>query len=352
MNLKLRVLFVLLSVLMISCKKEEETTTIDPSVNYKTGVWIANEGSFGNLNASVTHIAESGTVTSDVFYTSNGVGLGDVLQGMAVYNGKGYAVLNNSFQVKIFNADDFKMIDHIDGLDYPRYIEFKDNKAYISNGSFSGDVKVIDLSTNEIVNSIPVGNGPEQMFIRGDLLYVCNSGGWTTDNTVSVIDLNTESVVATITVGDRPLDIESDLAGNIWVLSSGETLYDENWNVIGHSDAMLNKISQENILVDQYIVGINGDHPRSFDISEFTEQVVLVNGSLWSADLADISNTWAVLKDGVFNSVDCDQETGSFWLTSMPDFVTNSSVYHINSEGDLLMQREAGIGSHTVLVHN
>lgn len=352
MNIKLLVLSSLFFTFIISCKKDDEPMNESVGVNFSQGVWIANEGSFGNLNASITHISESGVITSDPFMSANGVGIGDVLQDVEEHNGLVYAVVNNSQKIEIFNASDFKIVDQIEGIDYPRDIVFNSNRAYVSCGAFAGEVKVIDLTNNSIINSITVGNGPEQMVIQDDFLYVCNSGGWSVDNSVSVIDLSTESVVETIVVGDRPVDIDLDVNGNIWVLSSGETLYDIDWNVIGHTNAYLNQISPVNILLNQYAIGENGDHPRSFDISFDGSEVLVVNGEVWSAEIIDLSTTWSILVDGNFNTVDCDSESGDFWLTSMPDFVTNSTVYHVSGGGTILSEVEAGIGAHSVRIRH
>jgi YVTN family beta-propeller protein len=341
-----------LSICLASCKKDEEVDPVVGGINYSKGIWIINEGSFGNQNASISYISETAQVVPDAFMAANNVSIGDVLQDVEVHNGKAYAVLNNSLKLVVFNTEDFKIVDEVVGFDYPRHIVFADNKAFVSDGAFAGSVKVIDLSTNEIIQSIPVGNGPEQMALSNGFLYVCNSGGWTTDNTVSVIDLSTESVVSTIVVGDRPLDIEVDITGNAWVLSSGETLYDENWNVMGHTAAYLNKISSTHVLTDQYVVGEEGDHPRSFSLSSDATEVLVVNGPLWSASLSDVSGTWQVLVEGSFNSVDTDEVDETYWLTSVPDFVTNSEVHKVNDAGQITHTYEAGIGAHSVHVYH
>jgi hypothetical protein len=56
------------------------------------------------------------------------------------------------------------------------------------------------------------------------------------------------------------------------------------------------------------------------------------------------------LLDGVHNTVDCDQSTGDLWLTSMPDFVSNSTVIKVSSSGSIISEYEAGIGAHSVLI--
>jgi YVTN family beta-propeller protein len=70
--------------------------------------------------------------------------------------------------------------------------------AYISNSNID-TVSVIDTSSNTVVDTIPVGNGPYGVAVSasGTRVYVTNKF----DNTVSVIDTATNTVIATVPVG-------------------------------------------------------------------------------------------------------------------------------------------------------
>jgi YVTN family beta-propeller protein len=66
-------------------------------------------------------------------------------------------------------------------------------------------VSVIDIATNAVIATIPVGAGPIGIAITpdGTRAYVTNEDS----NTVSVIDTATNTVVATITVGVHPVAV-------------------------------------------------------------------------------------------------------------------------------------------------
>lgn len=64
----------------------------------------------------------------------------------------------------------------------------------------TGSVSVIDLSTNTVVKTIPVGAQPERMEQSGQYIFVTN----TNSDTVSVIDSKTNKVVQTIDVKPYP----------------------------------------------------------------------------------------------------------------------------------------------------
>ncbi|MDZ4751476.1 MAG: hypothetical protein SGI87_07685 [Flavobacteriales bacterium] len=347
----IKVIFLLSLIISISSCKKDENDEVKSNIDYAKGVFILNEGSFGNLNASISHIGFNDQLSADPYYNSNGVFLGDVLQGFAVHAERGYAVLNNSQKIEVIDMTDFKNNTTITGFDYPRHIVVHDNYAFVSNGSFAGDVKVIDISTNEIVESIPVGNGPENMLVYNNKLYVCNSGGWTTDNRITVIDILTLQAVSTIEVGDRPMEIALDANEMIWVLSSGETLYDENWEVSGHTDASMHLIDPAtDLLVDEFPIGLSGDHPRSFCIGNNMSTLLVVNNNLLSMGIDDLSSGWQTLSSGAYNTVDIDQIAGDIWLTSQPDFVSNSQVWRMNENGTILDTYTGGIGSNGVVV--
>lgn len=78
------------------------------------------------------------------------------------------------------------------------------SRAYVSNfGSF--DVSVVSTSTNSVIATIPVGAFPAGLAVapNGNEVYVPNSGA----SSISVISASTNSVIATIPVPESPLVI-------------------------------------------------------------------------------------------------------------------------------------------------
>ncbi len=82
--------------------------------------------------------------------------------------------------------------------------------AYITNSS-SNNVSIIDTSTDAVVATVAVGNGPSGVAVNssGTRAYVVN----TTDGTVSVINTTTNTVIATIGVGLGPIGVAVNTAG-------------------------------------------------------------------------------------------------------------------------------------------
>ncbi|MCB0533324.1 MAG: beta-propeller fold lactonase family protein [Saprospiraceae bacterium] len=90
--------------------------------------------------------------------------------------------------------------------------------AYITHFG-SDQVSVIEIATNTVVATIPVGNVPQGVSVspNGTRVYISN----TFDDNVSVIDATTNTVIATVPVGNSPLGLA--------VSPDGSRVYVTNW---------------------------------------------------------------------------------------------------------------------------
>ena len=319
----------------------------NPYVIYNNGVWMINEGGFGQNNGSIT-VYSGGVRYADPFLEVNGAPAGDILQ-RVVKEGNVYITVNNGGnKVVVGDASSLKVKYEIVALDYPRDVAVSGDFLYIAQGAMGGKVGKYNLSNGAWVSDVAVGNGPERLLEVNNQLWVANSGGWLTDNTISVIDLTTFQVTATLYTGDRPSDLVYEAqSGRVFALGSGETLYDGNWNVIGHTMATLSGFESDLSSFGQIQVGVDGDHPRFMDV--LNGEILVVNGGLDA-----YTNTSDLICEdcitGSFYSVDAD-EAGNVWLTSVPDYVSNSNVYQFNwSNRSLKKSYQGGIATQSVIV--
>ncbi len=334
------------SVMFSSCKKDELPPVIDAS----TGTYIVNEGGFRNNNSSLTHIAVDGQLTSDAYYAANEVELGDVLQSFTIANRRGFAILNGSQKIEVVELSTMKNAGTIIDLDYPRYaVSNGNNRLYVTNGSGQGTVEVFNTETLGVEASIPVGTGPNQLLYHNNELWVCNEGGFGLDSTLTVVNPATSSVVQVITLAHRPMDIVSDAFGDVWVLCAGETYYDENWSVSGHSAAKLFRIdaSTRQVLSIQN-VGQLGDHPRQLEISPNGRTLYYENNGVYALSIEVGTMPGSLIIQNSRSALSVNPSTGEIWCASNSDYVNPSTVFVYRADGTLLRNYVGGIATNAI----
>ncbi|MDP1746231.1 MAG: hypothetical protein Q8L90_11675, partial [Bacteroidota bacterium] len=112
-----------LAIAFTSCKKDDpETPAPTPvGVTYDNGVFISNEGPYGSGTGTISFYSRSTSgVTNDIFEVKNSYPLGNVVQSMEIFNGKGYIVVNNAGKVEIVDGSTFTSNGAISGLTNPR----------------------------------------------------------------------------------------------------------------------------------------------------------------------------------------------------------------------------------------
>lgn len=205
-----------------------------PRGRYERGVFIVNEGSFGNGNGEISfYDLDSLKVTNGIFGKENrrpdGTArpLGDVVQSMSIHNNTAYIIANNSNKIVVADAFTFTQTAEIQ-LKQPRYMVTDGNTGYVTewvSNDFrnppKGRVAIIDLQTNSTWPQDTIstdGFFPDQLVLRNKRLYVINSN----DNSVSVLNVDTRKLESKTVVGKNPNGIVADRNNDIWVSVSGE----------------------------------------------------------------------------------------------------------------------------------
>lgn len=335
-------------VFLFSCNDDEKQVV--PETLSSEAFYVVNEGSFLANNASISFVSESGEVSNNYFAVINDRELGDVNQSMSISSDYASIVVNNSQKVEIVNAESFTSVKTISGLSYPRYSLFNENELYISNGANDGKVYVTDAKF-AIVDSIVVGKGPEKFLKNNGDLLVVNTGGWGVDSTVSVIDMTTHAVKKTISLSDIPKDIVKDAEGNIWVICSGRTIYDDNWAKIGETASKIWKINGSSYAVDKnFTIGELGTHVSQLEINKEGTQLIFTSGKGIStiATSAEKDNS-TVIVSGSFYGLNVDANTGEIYSPLSSDFVSGSTLKRYSTTGAELASYEVGIGANAVV---
>jgi YVTN family beta-propeller protein len=317
---------------ILSCKKNDNTPTVTPSVT--TGVYTLNQGLYGQNNTALTYYDfASSTPTTDYFKNVNGFGLGDTGSDFIIYGGKVYIVLNVSGYVAVADAASAKFKDTIDfknaGVNRgPENIVGFGSNVFVS--STDGTVAVIDTTTLAINKFITVGSNPAQMAVSGNNLYVSNTGGFspTYDSTVSVIDLTSLTETAKITVGINPGSITADNSGNIYVACTGN--YGSAVPTLVKVSLSTNKV----ILSADTVVGT---------IRYYNNTLITTGGYLGAANVGILSPSDfsavrpSFITDGtiIINpyGLDIDPANGDVYVGDAIDYISSGNVYCFDKSG-------------------
>ncbi|WP_299207891.1 DUF5074 domain-containing protein [uncultured Dokdonia sp.] len=264
------------TLFLFACSNDDDgIVVIDPNPDpeemlaFENGFLVTNQGPFNTGFGSVDFVdATLTTADTDIYQDVNGDNLGNVVQSIGFSGDLAYVVANVSNRITVVNRFTFEEVARIEtGLENPRYFVEANGKGYVSNWgdpNIATDdyVAVIDLTTNEVTGTIPVGEGPEEMIFNRFNLYVANQGGFGVNNTVTVIDPTTDMVSSTIIVGDVPNSLQLDTDGNLWVLAGGSPAFTGN-----ETPGTLTRINTaSNQVITTFLFGLN-DHPNYLNIS-------------------------------------------------------------------------------------
>lgn len=258
-------LFLALTVLA-SCEADDDNPIPpEPSGAFTDGIFILNEGNFGQGNSTVSFLdQQAGNITHDIFNAVNEEALGDTATDIGFYEDLAFIVLNASNIIQIVDRHTFEAVATIDtDLNNPRKIAFLDGMVYVTNwgeGANPDDdfVAVFNAENYELLTTIAVEEGPEDILEQGNRIFVAHQGGWSFNNIVSVI--SNYEVVKIIEVGEGP---NSMAAGNeyLWVSSSGLPSY------LGETAGSISKISLSTLdIVQDYAFERVEEHPNHLDL--------------------------------------------------------------------------------------
>lgn len=287
-KIKLLPLVILSFVLAFSACHKDDPESIGGK--YSDGIFIVNEGVFQTGTGTISFIDRAtDSISYDIFEAVNGRPMGNVAQSMAIFGGKAYIVINNASKVEVVDAATSKSQGTITGLTSPRYfLGISKSKGYVTD--WAGGVAVIDLDANTITKTIAVKSGPELMLLSGSQVYVLNSGGWSTDSTVSVINTEKNEVTSTIQVHHRPTGIVADKYGKIWIICSGRGF--NGWPQSDDSEGHLLRINPGNNQVEfDYSFVSTSLHPEKLVVNKTGDKLFfLFDGGIYSFDVTGTTN--------------------------------------------------------------
>jgi len=229
-----KLLFVLAFIGFVYC----ESDPVYESVPKDQWVFVACEGKFGASNGSIYMINQVGEIKS----VEN---IGDVVQSIEVYKNKLFAIVNNSHKIMAYDItrDGLSLpgIEISTDNSSPREMKILNDKLFFTNWNTS-DVKVLNLTTYILEESIKVEGKPESIEIDGENLWVGiqMNNDFSDGNKLLKISSTSKSILETHEIGKGPTSIT--LKNNEVYIAN--TYYDSKYNAF-YGTSRLNKIDLE-----------------------------------------------------------------------------------------------------------
>jgi len=324
------------------------------NAKYKYGYIVTNEGTFTAGNSSVSFIDAEGKVEQGIFKSVNRRDLGDVLQSVTIIDDKAYLVVNNSNKVEIVDANTFEVKGVISDLQSPRYLLEEDGKLYISQWGNSS-VGIYSKTTLQLMETLPVGNGPEGLIDVNDEIWVANSGGWTSDNTISIINTKDNSVISLPLGADNPKKMVEDSEGDIWVICAGKVVYNADYSIKEQTPSKLIEIDASSKKIKRTIELSKTVHYGSIDIND-SENVIYYGGGYGTDGIFKISTSdntapTSALISGSFYGFGVDENDNIYGAVA-PDFTSPGYVVKYDSTGKEVAKYDTGIGPNGVVFND
>ncbi len=193
-------------------------------------VLVANQGNFSDSNGSVTRYdPETGEVTTLVSSP------GSIIQSLTVRDERVYVAMNTGDRIDVVDPAR-GVVDQILDVTSPRYMAWTDTDRLVISNLFDNTVSVVNITGGTVTGVVDVGSNPEGVTVHGGRAYVSNHG-FGAGTSVSVIDLAANAIAGNIeTECDGPRFTFVDREAEMWIVCTGRTLYDSNFNVIGTTD--------------------------------------------------------------------------------------------------------------------
>jgi len=215
-----RLPFLLLLLLLSACVKDKPEQPNHPDISADgRKVWIANEGSLGNGNASLSLLfPDKDSIFNNIFSQRNNQSLGDVFESMALVGNRLFLAINNSDKIKVIDKESFQLLGSIE-VHKPRYMLLLDSmKMYVSS-LFYPEINVVNPQSMQVTAQIPTDfPNTEGLLSFQNSVYACN---WDTACAyIYEINPQTNQITHRLPIAGRaPQQVLADKLGHLWVIA-------------------------------------------------------------------------------------------------------------------------------------
>ena len=334
-------------ILISSCNKNDdfgEINTQGSKYNSGEGVFILNEGNYGQGNGSLSFFRfDSTKMENDIFYQTNNRPLGDVPFSMKIIGDNAWIAVNNSAKIEIVALKDLSLVATIEGLTSPRFIiEVAENKAYLSD-LYEDKITILDTKNFLISGKINLRCSSEQMVLANNLVFAAFWSNYAfpanENNKVYIINPVNDLLLDSIEVGKEPNSMVVDKNEKIWVLCSGGFLNEE--------IPTLQQINAETFEVDALMnFGDIQSSPSSLCINGTLDTLFFINGGIFRMAISEnlIPDQPFIPEQGYrFYNIAVNPETSEIYASDVIDYQQNGLILRYKPDGTFVDLHHAGI---------
>jgi YVTN family beta-propeller protein len=211
---------------MVGCDSSDPVDDSTPDVI----VVVANQGNFSDGNGSITEYDPASGEVVTILSQPN-----SIIQSLNVHDGLLYVAMNTGDRIDIVDVAR-GLVGQIADISSPRYMGWADEGHLLVSNLFDNTVSVVDVSSGVVAAEIEVGGNPEGVTVHDGFAYISNHG-FGAGNTISVIDAATNRVDRTLQLAcDGPRFVYFDEQNDMWVVCTGQTIYDQDFNIVGSTN--------------------------------------------------------------------------------------------------------------------
>ena len=311
--------------------------------------FFLNEGSYNGNNAGISFYAPNGDADfiSDIYSYQNDAKLGDTGQCMIEYEGEIYvAVYGSNYLAKLNSAGvEQQRLSFVTDPELSagiRYLAAEDGYIYAS--FWGGVVAKINAQTLKVESKLTeLGDNLEGVAICKDMLYVANSctPDWSAyHKEVKVIDLNTFTLKETLTVDLNPNTLIEE-EDKIFLISWG------NYVDVGYSLQMIdpNNNNQVTPLGEITKMGAGNDMLYLTYSSYTNPETKFFSYNIRTGQMDQTSflkDIPAELKTSSIYMIAVDDEYNGDIYISTTDYKTNGTIYRFKKDGTFVEKFDAG----------
>lgn len=345
---------ILFSVLLILTGCKDSSSPVIPSIpGVNKGLYILNEGLFGQNNSSISfYNYTNDSIYNNLYSIANGgMDLGDTGNDIVISGSTGFIAVSVSNKIEIIDVNTFKSKGFIDlgSTGAPRRIWAKDSTTiYVT--SLAGEVLKLNTISKTIEKRIAVGEYPEDIKEQNGRLFVANSG-FGSGNTVTVINLASETVEKTIEVGINPVNLVADGIFTVYAVCTGR--YDQS-----DSGGALYKINSNTLNVTDSI--ILTQNPADAVINSLNEMMIINNMGVIKVNLTNFSLIPGIFIDGmsvnsifgIIYNITYDGKNGRIYLANPKDFQQSGEIVIYDNAGIERGRKGTGINPGAFFIIN